>query len=74
MQLEYTIIKGDYIQLIQLLKVMSLASSGSEAKILVDDGKVYVNNIQELRRRAKVRVGDEVELKSDEKNIIIMVK
>ncbi|MDR2026293.1 MAG: RNA-binding S4 domain-containing protein [Prevotellaceae bacterium] len=74
MTLDFTVSKGDYIELIQLLKVLSLAASGSEAKMLVDDGDVYLNGTQEFRRRAKVRSGDRVEVKPDGKNIIILIK
>jgi ribosome-associated protein len=63
MTLDFTITKGDYIELIQLLKFMNLASSGSEAKMLVDDGMVYLNGVQEFRRRAKLKHGDTVELR-----------
>jgi ribosome-associated protein len=74
MTLNFTIAKGDYIELIQLLKVKNMASSGSEAKMLVDDGNVYLNGVQEFRRRAKVKSGDRVEIKSGENDVIILVK
>jgi ribosome-associated protein len=74
MALDFTITKGDYIELIRLLKVMNLASSGSEAKILVDEGFIYLNGVRESRRRAKVKSGDKVELRSDEENVIIRIK
>jgi ribosome-associated protein len=73
MTLDFTV-KGDYIELIGLLKALSLASSGGEAKMLVDDGVVYLNGTQEFRRRAKVRSGDKVELETDEENITVMIK
>jgi ribosome-associated protein len=74
MTLYFTLSKGDYIELIRLLKALKLASSGGEAKILVDAGDVYLNDVQEFRRRAKVRRGDRVELKSDENNTIILIQ
>jgi ribosome-associated protein len=73
MTLDFTV-KGDYIELIGLLKALNLASSGGEAKMMVDDGVVYLNGIQEFRRRAKVRSGDKVELETDEENITIRIK
>ena len=73
MTLDFTV-KGDYIELIALLKALSLASSGGEAKMLVDDGIVYLNGMQEFRRRAKVKSGDKVELKTDDENIFIKIK
>jgi ribosome-associated protein len=52
---------GDYIELIKLLKLMNLASSGAHAKMLVETGEVKLNGETELRKRAKLRKGDIVE-------------
>jgi ribosome-associated protein len=73
MTLDFTV-RGDYIELFQLLKALNLAVSGGEAKMLVDDGLVYLNGTQEFRRRAKVKSGDSVELKTERENIIIYIK
>lgn len=54
------VLKEDYIELIRLLKVMSLVASGGEAKMVVDDGLVKVNDEVERRKRAKLRKGDVV--------------
>ncbi len=56
-------IQGDqeYIELIKLLKAMQIASSGGEAKAMVEDGLVKVNGKTESRKRAKLRAGDEVQ-------------
>ncbi|MDR0724746.1 MAG: RNA-binding S4 domain-containing protein [Prevotellaceae bacterium] len=67
-------LKGDYIELTGLLKVLNLASTGGEAKMLVDAGVVYLNGKQELRRRAKLKSGDKVELKTDDEYVIIHIK
>ena len=53
-------LKGEYIELIQLLKATRIAQSGAEAKIFVEEGLVMLNGIQESRKRAKVRKGDNV--------------
>ncbi len=53
-------IEGEYIELIQLLKVLNLAESGGQAKQFVDDGLVMVNGAPESRKRAKLRAGDKV--------------
>lgn len=55
-------IRGEYIQLDSLLKACSLVSSGGEAKILITDGRVQVDGRDELRRSAKIRVGQAVSL------------
>jgi ribosome-associated protein len=55
-------IEGEYIELIQLLKAVGLAETGGHAKAIVDDGDVKVNGTIELRKRAKLRAGDKVEV------------
>jgi len=62
-------IKGEFIELIQLLKVLSIAETGGHAKIIVDDGLVKLNGVVEIRKRAKLRVGDKVEVDGE---IILM--
>ncbi|MDR2286689.1 MAG: RNA-binding S4 domain-containing protein [Prevotellaceae bacterium] len=74
MKLDFTIIKGDYIALTQLLKAVKLTSSGGEAKMLVDDGAVYLNGKQEFRRRAKIRPGDKIEIDPNYEDIVINIK
>ncbi|MDX9848182.1 MAG: RNA-binding S4 domain-containing protein [Tenuifilaceae bacterium] len=56
------ILEGEYIPLIQLLKVTRVAQSGGEAQMLVEEGLVKVNGNLESRKRAKLRPGDIVEL------------
>ncbi len=55
-------ITGDYIELIQLLKAMGIAETGGHAKMIVDDGVVFRNGEVELRKRAKLVPGDQIEL------------
>ena len=62
-------IKGEFIELIQLLKVLGIAETGGHAKIIVDDGLVKLNGVLEIRKRAKLRVGDKVEVDGE---IIVM--
>ncbi len=50
----------EYIELIKLLKVMQIAESGAMAKALVDEGEVVRNGEIELRKRAKIRKGEEI--------------
>ena len=52
----------EYIELIKLLKLKQIAQSGGHAKILVEEGIVKVNGIQEFRKRNKLRSGDVVEI------------
>lgn len=53
-------IKGDYIELIKLLKATGITDSGGEAKTMVDEKLVKVNGALELRKRAKLKKGDVV--------------
>ena len=57
---EKFVLTEDYIELIKLLKFKDVASTGGEAKMMVDDGVVYVNGEVEHRKRRKIRVGDKV--------------
>jgi ribosome-associated protein len=62
-------IKGEFIELIQLLKVLGIAETGGHAKMIVDDGHVKLNGEVEYRKRAKLRVGDKVNVDGE---VIVM--
>lgn len=49
-----------FIPLIQLLKIVQVASSGGEAQMMVLNENVRLNGEKELRKRAKIRAGDVV--------------
>ena len=55
-------LNGDYIELIKLLKLLRVAETGGHAKILVEQGEVMRNGVQELRKRAKLVAGDKIEV------------
>lgn len=55
-------LKSEYIELIKLLKLLGIAETGGHAKVLVEEGEIFVNGMQETRKRAKLRAGDEVEV------------
>ncbi len=59
-------LKDEFIQLDQLLKACRIAVNGSHAHQLVDDRVVKLNGKTEIRRRAKIRKGDIVEVLGDE--------
>ncbi len=54
-------ISTEYIKLDQFLKWVGAVGQGSDAKMLVTDGLVTVNDEVELRRGKKLRPGDIVE-------------
>ena len=58
-------IHTEYIDLLQFLKATGIASTGGEAKMLVDDGFIQVNGEDESRRRRKLRPGDRVDIALD---------
>ncbi|MCB9364812.1 MAG: RNA-binding S4 domain-containing protein [Flavobacteriales bacterium] len=60
----------DYIELIKLLKLLNLCESGSEAKLIVDEGLVKFNNAVEFQRRKKLRKNDIVLFQDTEIRII----
>ena len=57
---------AEYIELIKLLKLLRIAESGGHAKIIVEDGDVFLNGNQEFRKRAKLRPGDKIKVYGDE--------
>ncbi|MBP1629728.1 MAG: putative RNA-binding protein [Bacteroidetes bacterium] len=54
--------KDEFIQLIQLLKVVGIAETGGAAQDMVLAGEVKVNGEVDLRKRAKIKPGDVVEV------------
>ena len=53
-------VRGDYIQLDQLLKTTGLCHSGGFAHAEIEAGKVTVDGVVETRKRAKLRPGQQV--------------
>jgi len=58
-------VDGEYIELMALLKAVGIAQTGGHAKMIVDEGNVLRNGEVELRRRAKCRKGDEIQVNQD---------
>ena len=58
-------ITGEFIKLDALLKYANLVSSGGEAKILIADGQVLVNNEICTQRGKKLRSGDTISLANE---------
>jgi ribosome-associated protein len=51
----------EFIELNNLLKVTGLCESGGRAKSLIADGQVKVDGKVELRKRCKLREGQQIE-------------
>lgn len=63
-------VRGEYIQLDQLLKALGLCSSGGEAHAAVEAGAVEVDGEVENRKRAKLRPGQVVEFNGERIELI----
>ncbi len=55
-------LKGEYIELIKLLKTTGIAENGGHAQALVEENKVTLNRETETRKRAKIKIGDIIEV------------
>lgn len=64
-------VRGEYIQLDQLLKATGMAASGGEAHALVSQGLVRVDGEVELRKRAKLRVGQRVRFEDETIELVV---
>lgn len=53
---------SEFIELLKLLKIQGIAQTGGHAKMIVEEGLVFVNGEQEFRKRRKLRPGDKVEV------------
>ena len=62
MQLITFILNREYIALCDLLKTEGIAESGGQGKAFVADGIVQVDGAVELRKTAKIRAGQIVEI------------
>ncbi|MFT4771011.1 MAG: ribosome-associated protein [Cryomorphaceae bacterium] len=58
----FTLNEGtEFITLDKLLKLMRVVGSGGEAHMVIQEGMVKVNGVEELQKRKKMRVGDKAE-------------
>lgn len=55
-------VEGEFVELNQLLKLVGVCDSGGAGKMIVASGEVKVDGQQELRKTAKIRPGQVVEL------------
>jgi ribosome-associated protein len=61
MQLIEFTVRGDHVELCNLLKLAGVADSGGQGKALVAAGEVTVDGQPEGRKTAKIRPGQSVE-------------
>ena len=65
---EVEIIK-EPVELYKILKFEGMASSGGEAKLVIEQGQVLVNGKVETRKRKKIVSGDIIEYASEKLSI-----
>ncbi len=63
-------LKGEYIELIKLLKVTGLCQTGGEAKMVTGDGLVKVDGEVETRKKKKIRRNQVVEYEGNTITVI----
>ncbi|MBA8825592.1 ribosome-associated protein [Saccharopolyspora lacisalsi] len=63
-------ISDSTIRLGQLLKLAGVAEHGAEAKALLEEGEVLVNDVVETRRGRQLTVDDKVSVGAEELRII----
>ncbi|WAH65882.1 RNA-binding S4 domain-containing protein [Xanthomonas hortorum] len=63
---------GEYIELNQLLKLTGIADSGGQGKAIVASGAVSVDGVQELRKTAKIRPRQLVQLDDVEIRVLAL--
>ena len=66
------VIRTEFIRLDALLKLSSLAGTGGEAKVLIQNGEVTVNGEVCTMRGKKIREGDTVAL--GDKSVTVTVE
>ena len=67
-------LRDEYIKLGQALKAANLVEDGVEAKLVIQDGLVKVNNEVDIRRGRKLYDGDVVSFDGQELRIEIMLR
>jgi ribosome-associated protein len=63
-------VRGEYIQLDQLLKATGLCASGGAAHAAVAEGRVRVDGAVDTRKRAKLRPGQTVSFAGEEVRLV----
>ena len=68
-QIEFQL-RGEFVELNQLLKLTGVCDSGGAGKALVAEGLVSVDGKVELRKTAKIRAGQVVSLGDVQINVL----
>lgn len=63
-------IRTDYIRLDELLKLAGVTGTGGQAKRLIQEGRILVNNEVCQMRGKKLRPGDQVRVAEEELTLV----
>ncbi len=63
-------LRGEYVELHNLLKLLGLAPSGGAAKLMVAEGAVTVDGEIETRKARKLRAGSIVRVGGEEIRVV----
>ncbi len=65
------IITREPVELFKILKFENIASSGGEAKAMIENGNVMVNGLVETQKRKKIVSGDIIEISGINYKIVL---
>jgi ribosome-associated protein len=68
--LKFELTRNSFIDLCDLLKILKLCDTGAAAKYAIAEGKVKVNGVVELRKRAKITTNQIVEFNGEQIKVI----
>jgi ribosome-associated protein len=58
----HVVLSKSPVELYKILKFEGIAASGAEAKMMIEQGLVSVNNEAETRKRRKIIGGDKIQI------------
>lgn len=65
------LIETEFIKLDQFLKLAGIVQTGGQAKMLISEGSIIVNNEVVLQRGKKIRKDDIIEIKDYDSFVVI---
>lgn len=69
--MQEVLINKEPVELYKVLKFEGLVGTGGEAKMVISEGLVRVNNDIEMRKRCKLMAGDVIEFNSEKFKLIL---
>ena len=68
------LINREPVELFKILKFENIASSGGEAKLMIENGEVLLNGALETQKRKKILNGDVIEIFGEQYKIVLAVE